>query len=84
MFCYDGNTTLVSYKPKKNKNVFLLSTTHGKGTLTPSVKPDIIEFYNSAKDAVDTFDQICHNMSCNRKTKMASLLLLRDIKYVNC
>lgn len=69
MFCYDGNCTLVSFRPKKNKNVLLLSTTHGIGTLAPSGKPDIIEFYNSTKGAVDTFDQMCHNMSCNRKTQ---------------
>lgn len=69
MFCYDGNCTMVSYKPKNNKNVLLLSTTHGTGTLAPSGKPNIIEFYNSTKGAVDTFDQMCGNMSCSRKTQ---------------
>ncbi|CAK1587951.1 unnamed protein product [Parnassius mnemosyne] len=69
MFCYDKQSTIVSYKPKHNKNVLLLSTTHGNGTIAPSGKPDIIEFYNSTKGAVDTFDQMCSGMSCSRKTQ---------------
>lgn len=69
MFCYDHQCTMVSYKPKHNKNVLLLSTCHGQGTIASSDKPDIIEFYNSTKGAVDTFDQMCGSMSCNRKTQ---------------
>ncbi|GBP32577.1 PiggyBac transposable element-derived protein 4 [Eumeta japonica] len=59
VFCYDRQCTLVSYKPKNNKNVLLLSTTHSNGTIAASGKPEIIEFYNSTKGAVDTFDQMC-------------------------
>lgn len=69
MFCYDRECTLVSYKPKNNKNVLLLSTIHWNGTIAASGKPDIIEFYNSTKGAVDTFDQMCGSMSCSRKTQ---------------
>ena len=50
--------------------VLLLSTTHEQGTIDEqSHKPDIIEFYNSTKGAVDAFDQMCSNMSCSRKTQ---------------
>jgi hypothetical protein len=69
VFCYDRQCTLVSYKPKNNKNVLLLSTTHWNGTLGASGKPEIIEYYNSTKGAVDTFDQMCGSMSCSRKTQ---------------
>ena len=31
-------------------------------------KPEIIEFYNGTKGAVDTFDQMCAQYSCSRKT----------------
>ncbi|GBP41623.1 PiggyBac transposable element-derived protein 4 [Eumeta japonica] len=58
VFCYDRQCTLVSYKPKNNKNVLLLSTTHSNGTIAASGKPEIIELYNSTKGAVDTFDQM--------------------------
>lgn len=70
MFCFDGHKTMVSYKPKKNKVVLLLSTTHETPSINPrSKKPEIIECYNATKGAVDSLDQICNNMSCSRKTR---------------
>lgn len=70
MFCYDKDLILVSYKAKKNKMVYLLSTTHEKGTVAERTgKADIVEFYNSTKGAVDTFDEMSSNMSCSRKTR---------------
>jgi hypothetical protein len=69
MFCYDGPLTLVSYKPKPSKMVYLVSSCDEEGTVNPTNnKPEIINFYNSTKGGVDTFDQMCSNMSCNRKT----------------
>lgn len=65
MFCFDKDLTLVSYVPKKNKNVLLLSTTHDHPSISSSSKkPTIIEFYNRTKSGVDTFDMMCTNMSC--------------------
>ncbi|XP_046960296.1 piggyBac transposable element-derived protein 4-like [Vanessa cardui] len=69
MFCYDGDKTLVSFKAKSNKMVFLLSTIHDQPTINETTgKPEIIHFYNGTKGAVDTVDQMCSNMSTNRKT----------------
>lgn len=69
MFAFDAEKTLVSYKPKTNKVVFLLSTMHGQPNIDSSTKkPEMIHFYNNTKGAVDTVDQICSGMSCNRKT----------------
>ncbi|KRY10539.1 PiggyBac transposable element-derived protein 4 [Trichinella patagoniensis] len=51
-FAFSEDCTIVSYRPKKNKNVIVLSTMHndnqvcdGKGS-----KPDIILHYNITKD----------------------------------
>ena len=68
MFCFDQELTMVSYVPKRNKMVVLLSTMHERPSLAyPSRKPEVIEYYNSTKGGVDTFNQMC--MSCLRKTK---------------
>ncbi|XP_039298114.1 uncharacterized protein LOC120354734 [Nilaparvata lugens] len=70
MFAYNNELVLVSYKAKKSKMVFLLSTTHENGTVSETTgKPDIVEFYNSTKGAVDTFDEMSSNMSCSHKTQ---------------
>ncbi|XP_050338705.1 piggyBac transposable element-derived protein 4-like [Bactrocera neohumeralis] len=69
-FVYNENMTLVSFQPKQNRNVLLLSTMHINGALDPTTKkPEIILTYNSTKGAVDTFDQMTQNICCNRKTK---------------
>jgi hypothetical protein len=61
---------MVSYVPKRNKMVVLLSTMHERPSLAyPSRKPEVIEYYNSTKGGVDTFNQMCSDMSCSRKTK---------------
>lgn len=69
IFCYDGPLTLLSFKPKPSKVIYLLSSCDEEGTVnTCSKKPHMIEFYNSTKGGVDTFDQMCSNMSSSRKT----------------
>ncbi|KRX32146.1 hypothetical protein T06_16340, partial [Trichinella sp. T6] len=59
-FAFSEDCTIVSYRPKKNKNVIVLSTMHndnqvcdGKGS-----KPDIILHYNIAKGGVDNLDKM--------------------------
>ncbi|CAK1591697.1 unnamed protein product [Parnassius mnemosyne] len=50
MFCYDGPLTLVSYKPKPSKLVFVLSSCDEEGTVhTTTGKPNMIHFYNSKR-----------------------------------
>lgn len=74
MFCFDKDNTLVSYKPKSNKVVYLLSTVHDQPTINESTgKPEIIHFYNSTKGAVDTVDQMCSNICTNQKTNRWAL-----------
>lgn len=87
IFCFDREKTLVSYKPKPNKVVFLVSTMHSNSELNEHTKkPWIIHTYNTTKGAVDTLDQICHNVSCSRKTRRWPLCLffgVQNIAYVN-
>lgn len=70
MFCYDREKTLVTYKPKSNKLVILLSIAHETGMVNcESNKPEIIHFYNETKAGVDFLDQMCSTMSTSRKTR---------------
>lgn len=60
--------------------VYLLSTTHEKGTVNPATgKAEIVEFYNSTKGAVDTFDEMSSSMSCSRKTRRWPLCIFYGV-----
>lgn len=58
----DNNCLLVSYIPKKNKNVLMLSTLHNEGIIDPTSievkKPEVITFYNKTKDGLDVVDRL--------------------------
>lgn len=85
MFAYNEKATLVSYKPKSNKNVLLFSTMHETGSINVTTgKPEIIHTYNATKGAVDTFDQMCQNMNCNRKTKRWPMCIFYNLLNMAC
>ncbi|XP_076047427.1 uncharacterized protein LOC143028962 [Oratosquilla oratoria] len=69
IFLFDCNTTLVSYKAKKDKTVVLLSTLHHEAAIGEKGKPEIIHFYNKSKGGVDVLDHMCASYSTNRKTQ---------------
>lgn len=80
MFLFHEHLTAVSYKTKENKTVALLLSMHGDSNLDPSTKkPDIILTYNQTKGAVGTFDMMCSNMNCGRKTKRWPMCLFYNI-----
>jgi len=59
IFGFTKDLTLVSYGPKKNKSVVLLSSLHHDSAICSDAgKPEIIEFYNKTKGAVDMLDQM--------------------------
>ncbi|KAB0803806.1 hypothetical protein PPYR_00776 [Photinus pyralis] len=62
MFGFGQDSLLVSYVPKKNKNVLLLSTFHDDDvvdeTTAEDCKPAVITFYNKNKAGVDVVDQL--------------------------
>lgn len=69
LFGYQKNATLVSYIPKKNKTVLLLSTLHDDGKIDEeSGKPEIIMCYNNTKSGVDVLDKLCASYNCARAT----------------
>ncbi|XP_053968719.1 piggyBac transposable element-derived protein 4-like [Anastrepha ludens] len=58
IFAFTEQTTLVSYIPKKNRAVILLSTLHHYSKISNrrDKKPEIILDYNKCKGGVDTLD----------------------------
>lgn len=69
-FVFTSATTLVSYVPKQNRYVLLLSSMHHDDKVDEeSNKPDMILYYNSTKAGVDALDQKCANYNTGRRTR---------------
>jgi hypothetical protein len=81
LFGFHDQMTIVSYVPKRNKSVVLLSTMHhdNKISLADDKKPDIILNYNSTKGAVDTLDKMCRQYSTKRGTRRWPLSLFYSL-----
>ena len=80
-----AGVTLVSYTPKKNKSVILLSSMHHDDAVDPeSGKPEIIEYYNSTKGGVDSLDQLVHAYMCKRQTKRWPMAFFLNMLDVGC
>ncbi|CAB0040418.1 unnamed protein product [Trichogramma brassicae] len=58
-FCHTDSMSLVSYSPKKNKIVLVISTDK-LSTNVQNEKPVIIRHYNATKGGTDCFDWLCH------------------------
>ncbi|XP_071634383.1 piggyBac transposable element-derived protein 4-like isoform X1 [Temnothorax longispinosus] len=66
---YDGTNVLMSWCPKKNKVVLILSSLHKSCKISKdSGKPELVDFYNSTKAGTDVFNQCCALHTCARKT----------------
>lgn len=70
-FGFSGKKVLVSYKPKNNKIVLLLSTMHNDNSIDSSTgaakKPNMITMYNATKGSVDTMDKKTENYTVARR-----------------
>lgn len=84
IYGFDKEKNLVSYKTKKLKIVVLLSTYEYPGMNEVSCKPDIMEFYNSMKSSVKTFDQMFSINSCSRKTRRWPLCVFYGVINIAC
>lgn len=86
-FLYQDDKTLLSYTPKKNKKVLVLSSMHFSGDVNEQSKvPEIIEFYNLTKGGVDVLDKLCHDKTTKRSTNrwpMRYFFGILDISAVN-
>ncbi|XP_045448744.1 piggyBac transposable element-derived protein 4-like [Melitaea cinxia] len=73
LFGFQKNCTLVSYVPKRNKTVLLLSTMHHDAaidlTTGDAKKPEIITFYNQTKCGVDIVDRMCRQYDVSRNSR---------------
>lgn len=79
---------MISYVPKRNRFVSLLSTYHQKleYTDTEKKKPSIITFYNQTKMGVDTMDQLVGTYTCSRKVNRWPMVIfsnMLDISAIN-
>ncbi|CAK1579699.1 unnamed protein product [Parnassius mnemosyne] len=78
---------MLSFVPKQNKSVLVLSSMHHSPTIDPQKqKPEIIIFYNSTKGGVDTLDQKCAIYSTSRRTQrwpMAVFYRMLDVSAAN-
>lgn len=69
-FLYQDDKMLVSFSPKKNKKVILISSMHFTGEVDDvSKKPEIVLFYNTTKGGVDVLDKLCHDKTTKRKSR---------------
>ena len=66
VFAFTEKATVVSYCPKKNKNVLVLSTMHRDASLSTREdrKPQMILDYNSTKGGVDNLDKVTATYCC--------------------
>ncbi|XP_026150656.1 M-phase phosphoprotein 8 isoform X3 [Mastacembelus armatus] len=88
IFAFTSTHTLVSYLPKRHKNVVLLSTKHRMPKISSRTKrkPQMMLDYNRCKGGVDTMDKMISTYSCRRKTKRWPLALffnMLDISAFN-
>lgn len=84
VFGYQNDVTIVSYVPKKNRSVVLISTMHDDGEIDPETnKPTIILDYNSNKGGVDTVDKMCATYSVNRRCRRYPLVIFFQILNIS-
>ena len=77
-----GDSSLTSYKCKKDKVVFLLSSMHlSNGTFgqEPKRLPEVINFYNKTKGGVDCADQMIETFSTKFSTRRWSVVLFCNL-----
>ncbi|CAH2017704.1 unnamed protein product [Acanthoscelides obtectus] len=73
LFGFQKDCTMVSYCPKKNRSVILLSSMHFDDAIDEETgddkKPVIIADYNHTKIDVDLVDQLCQKYNVARNTR---------------
>jgi hypothetical protein len=69
VFGFTEDATLVSYAPKKNKRVVLMSSEHTQADIDNETgKPQVTLAYNKAKGGVDHLDQMCGFYTTRKRT----------------
>lgn len=81
-FAFQKGCTLVSYIPKKGKNVVLMSSLHDQGDVDHSrddKKPAMILDYNHGKGAVDNLDKLVRTYSVVRKSRRWPMVIFGNL-----
>ena len=69
LYDHSNKILLLSYVPKRNKNVLMMSSSHSSTSITDChKKPTVITDYNERTGGVDSLDKNCEEFSCLRKT----------------
>ncbi|XP_036006053.1 piggyBac transposable element-derived protein 4-like [Fundulus heteroclitus] len=81
MFAFTDTTALVSYCPKKSKNVELMSTLHKNAEISTreDQKPRMILDYNATKGGVDNLDKVTRSYSTERMTARWPLVIFYNM-----
>ncbi|XP_055838818.1 piggyBac transposable element-derived protein 4-like [Episyrphus balteatus] len=83
LFGHRGICTLVSYVPKKNKNVLLVSSMHDNQEINEETgKPEMIMDYNATKGGVDTVDKMCATYNVARGTNRWPMVIFYSLMNV--
>ena len=73
LYDHSNKILLLSYVPKHNKNVLMMSSSHSSNSITDCHKKSrVITDYNKHKGGVDTLDENCEEFSCLRKKSLAN------------
>ncbi|XP_071235666.1 piggyBac transposable element-derived protein 4-like [Salvelinus alpinus] len=80
-FVFTADSSLVSYVPKKGKNVVLMSTLHRDGRICEQEhqKPEIIMNYKARKGGVNNLGKLVTGYSCKRRTLRWPLVIFLNI-----
>ncbi|XP_038576656.1 piggyBac transposable element-derived protein 4-like [Micropterus salmoides] len=84
-FAFSETHTIVSYCPKKGRNVLLMSTLHRDTAVSAreDKKPQVILDYNHNKGGVDNLDKVTSVYTCKRKTARWPLVVFYNILDVS-
>ncbi|CAK6968790.1 piggyBac transposable element-derived protein 4-like%2C partial [Scomber scombrus] len=84
-FAFTDTHSLVSYLPKKNKNVILMSTLHKDAAVSEAEHrtPQIILDYNRNKGGVDCLDKLTGTYTCKRMTARWPVAVFHNIPDVS-
>lgn len=83
-FLFHDYVTAISYKPKADKTVALLSTLHHDFEIGAKNKATALLYYNKHKGGVDTFDQLCANHNCGRQTRRWPVCIFLGMLNIAC
>lgn len=82
-FGFHPPCTLVSYVPKPNKVVILISTMHSDAAIDANTgdeqKPQMITYYNRTKNGVDLVDKMCSLYDVSRNSRRWPLTVFYDL-----